>query len=171
MTALEYAQEYASRGWAVFPVHGIRDGKCTCGDADCSSPGKHPIHSGGFKNATTKTATIEAWWKTIPDANIGIATGSVSDLLVVDIDRGNGKDGFASLKALEEEFGDLPMSLRVRTGSGGLHIYMRMPDQEIRCSTSRLAPSIDVRADGGYVVAPPSTHISGKNYSWENSND
>lgn len=170
MTVLEFAQEYADKGWNVFPVHGIRDGHCTCGNADCTRGGKHPIHSGGFRNATTDVATIATWWQTNPDANIGIATGSVSGLLVVDIDCGNGKDGFASLKALEEEFGNLPMSLRVRTGSGGLHIYLRMPDQPISVSVGHLASAIDIRANGGYVVAPPSRHVSGKFYEWESSN-
>jgi len=171
MTNLEHAKKYASNGWAVFPVHGVIDGRCTCGNPGCTSQGKHPIHSGGFNIATTDIEQIESWWRATPHANIGIATGRCSGLLVVDIDVGDGKDGFASLNAIEAEFGKLPQSLRARTGSGGLHIYLQMPDQPLKCSAGKLAPAIDIRADGGYVVAPPSTHISGKTYEWENPNE
>lgn len=171
MTVLEYALQYANLGWAVFPVHGIKDGRCTCGSQDCSSPGKHPIHSGGFKNATTNTETINAWWSDNPNANVAIATGERSGVFVVDVDCGAGKDGFATLAELEEEFSIMPFSARVRSGSGGLHIYMKMPDFSIGGSAGKLGPAIDIRANGGYVVAPPSAHISGETYEWKTENE
>ena len=94
---LQSALAYASFGWAVFPVHSIRDGKCTCGNPRCSSPGKHPLTRHGFKDATTAPAVIAAWWRKYPWANIAVATGGKSGrLLVIDIDNKpeNGAIGF-----------------------------------------------------------------------------
>lgn len=170
MTALEYALRYAEEGLAVFPTHWIEDGQCSCGDSACSSAGKHPFLSGGFKIATTDATTIHGWWHTYPKANVAIATGKMSGVFVIDVDTSDGKVGEESLRTLEEKVGSLPKDALVRTGSGGFHIYMKMPDQVLRGSTSKIADNIDVRADGGYVIAPPSTHKSGKQYEWVNSN-
>lgn len=92
-------------------------------------------------------------------ANIGLATGS---LIVLDIDPRHGGD--ESLIALEHEL--LPTTWRVLTGGGGEHVYFAAPDFEIRNSAGRLGPGLDIRGAGGYVVAPPSTHISGRPYAW-----
>ncbi|MFG6599097.1 MULTISPECIES: bifunctional DNA primase/polymerase [unclassified Sulfitobacter] len=165
-TTLEYALRYASQGWAVFPVHGIVEGRCTCGKLDCTSPGKHPILPGGFKVASKDPETIQHWWSHDSLHNIAIATGTVSGLLVVDVDLGPEKEGEASLRALEDEVGPLPRTVVVLTGGGGFHIYLQMPDQPIRGSVGKIGTNLDVRADGGYVVAPPSSHISGFNYEW-----
>lgn len=170
MIMLKHALEYAAQGWAVLPLNGISDGRCTCGKPECRSAGKHPLISGGCHAATTDPETIERWWRTYPDANIGIATGKVSGLIVVDVDAGEGKTGFESLAALEQRHAELPESLRVRTGSGGLHIYLAAPRAEVRGSAGRLAPNIDIRGEGGLVVAPPSRHMSGNLYSWEAPN-
>lgn len=167
MSLLDHAIVYAETGWPVFPVHGIIDERCTCGKQDCSSPGKHPIHSGGFKTATTDKKKIIAWWSDNPNANIAIATGEASGILVIDIDCKPGSNGFVTLALLDQEFGHIPFSARVRTGSGGTHIYLHMPDFPIGCSVNTLGPGIDIRANGGYVVAPPSVHISGNKYVWE----
>ncbi len=171
MTTLEYALQYARQGWAVFPLHAVIDERCTCGKEDCSSPGKHPLANGGFKNATKDLETIRRWWGQEPCPNIGIATGSISGLLIVDVDLGPEKEGEASLQSLEDEVGPLPQNMIVLTGGGGYHIYLRMPDQPIPSSAGKLGKNLDVRADGGYVVAPPSSHISGFNYEWSVSYD
>ena len=169
MKMLDYALAYAARDWAVFPLHTIDGGQCTCGKDNCNAKGKHPLHSGGFKIATTDTQTIRDWWELDEDANIGIATGRISGLLVVDIDIGSNKNGLDSLQKLEVDFGPLPRDLVVRTGGGGFHHYLQMPAQPVSGSVSKIGLHIDVRADGGYVVAPPSRHISGNLYTWENS--
>jgi len=148
----------------VFPVHGIdADGRCTCGKPACG--GKHPITAQGFKDASIDPERIHAWWGRHPDANVGIPTGPPSRLLVVDIDEGT---GWESADRIEAE-GDLFSSTRVvKTGGGGLHLYFHYPEgMTIRNSTGKLAPGIDVRADGGYVIAPPSLHRSGNRYTWE----
>lgn len=171
MTMLKHALEYAANGWAVFPVYGVVQGQCTCGQNECSRAGKHPMTINGFKDATTEPNIIQIWWDTYPNANIGIATGSMSGLSVIDVDHGQGKDGFKNLETLEKEHGIIPRNICVRTGSGGLHIYLAAPDEPIGISASRLAKHIDVRGDGGYVVAPPSNHISGNSYTWENPDE
>lgn len=165
---MEYALEYARRGLAVFPVHTVIDGKCSC-EKDCHSPGKHPLTIKGFRNATTDESTIQNWWGRWPDANIGIATGRESGVIVLDIDKEKG--GFESLKVLKGKYGKLFQKVKVKTGGGGAHIYYKYPvghDDIIRNASglSKLG-GIDVRADGGYAVAPPSQHISGLCYEWK----
>lgn len=126
--------------------------------------GKTPKTGGGFKDATLNPKIVQDWWTKWPQANIGIATGSVSGVWVLDID---GDEGELSLKALEQKYGALPQSVEAITGGGGRHIYFAMPASGIiPCSASKLAKGVDVRGDGGYVVAPPSIHPSGKRYEW-----
>lgn len=164
---LDSALEYAQRGWAVLPLHWAENGMCSCGDANCGSKGKHPLVSGGSKDATTDLDQVRAWWELHPQANIGIATGSASDLIVIDVDEGPQKSGYDSLASLEAKNSRIPRDLSVTTGSGGLHIYLTAPkDKKVRNSAGTLAPHIDVRGEGGYVVAPPSVHISGNLYTW-----
>jgi putative DNA primase/helicase len=163
---LAHARYYArSRGWPVFPVHFINDGECSCGRGDeCHSPGKHPMTANGFKDASTDLDQIEEWWGEHPEANIGVATGN--GLTVLDIDPDHGGD--KSLARLKERFGDLPETLNVNTGGGGTHDYFDDGGQELR-NRANLAglPGIDVRGAGGYIVAPPSNHLSGGKYKFE----
>ena len=95
---LQAALSYARLGWAVLPLHTAINGLCSCGRANCSSPGKHPRTAHGVKDATTNEATIREWWQQRPDANIGIATGAVSGLVVLDVDPRHG--GQESLQQL-----------------------------------------------------------------------
>jgi putative DNA primase/helicase len=157
---LECALEYTNLGWKVLPLHTIRDGQCTCGKANCSSPGKHPITPNGVKDASCDEADIRRWFSNGIAFNIGIATGSASGLVVLDIDPKN--DGNESIKQFT-----IPPTLEVITGSGGRHYYFALPQgTEIRNSAGKLAAGLDVRGEGGYVVAPPSIHISGNEYRW-----
>jgi putative DNA primase/helicase len=117
MTAslLEFTLQYAGRQWRIFPLHSVQAGRCTCG-RDCGkNAGKHPRVKGGFKVATTDVRQIEAWWRKWPDANIGIATGAVSGLVVVDID---GPTGLAFLKNLVDQHEPLPRTAIVKTSRG-----------------------------------------------------
>lgn len=155
---------YASFGFRVVPVASITGaGHCSCGRRNCSASGKHPIISGWRREASNDPDVIRRWWRRWPHANVGIATGKMSNVIVVDIDPRHGGD--ASLKELEAALGELPKSVRVRTGGGGLHIYLRQPGFEIRNSAG-IAPGVDIRGDGGLVVAPPSRHVSGGLYEW-----
>jgi hypothetical protein len=166
---LESVLLYASLGWRVMPLHSVTltgSIHCTCGYQDCQSPAKHPRTERGLKDATTDDATIRDWWRRWPGANVGIATGADSGIVVLDVDAGKG--GSDSLAALMSEHGEIPETIEAATGGGGMHIYFRHPGRAhvIRNSASRVGPGIDVRGDGGYVVAPPSSHISGGAYRW-----
>jgi hypothetical protein len=140
----EAALAYGRRGWHVFPV-----------------AGKLPRLVAWPVQATTDEATVRRWWGTWPTADIGIATGG--GLVVVDVDPRHGGD--TSLAELERRHGQLPETPRVLTGGGGMHLFFAV-DQAIGNRTG-LAPGIDLRGDGGFVVAPPSMHQSGRRYAWE----
>ena len=156
------ALKYTARGWRIIPLHTFVDGVCTCESSGCSSPAKHPLTPNGVHGATTDRATIIMWWDEADIANVGIATGN--GLLVLDIDAKNG--GLESLAQLEAQHGSLPITPTVATGGGGKHYYFRLPDGMTIGNRAGLAPGIDVRGDGGYVVAPPSLHASGQFYEW-----
>lgn len=151
-TFLDAAIEYAGKGMAVFPL---------------KPKDKKPLTAHGVKDATTDFDTITKWWKRNPNANIGIACGQVSGgLLVIDLDeRENGVSGFDSLHEWESANGELPETARTITGKGGSHILYRVDHKEN--NRVDLLDGIDVRSDGGYIVAPPSIHPNGNRYEWE----
>lgn len=153
------ALRYAKHGLAVLPLYETRAGACACGKPDCPRPGKHPRTRNGVKDASRDPATIREWWTRWPGASIGIATGKVNGLLVLDVD---GPEGQASLKQFTHD--KIPAVWLAGTGRG-VHAYFRYSDGEIR--SQRLGPGLDVRGEGSYVVAPPSTHVSGKVYTWK----
>ena len=165
MTLGKSALAYASKGWRVFPVYEPTGSGCACAEG-CKKPGKHPRIKAWTTRATTDPDTITKWWERSPDANIGIATGRESGIVVLDVDVGPGKDGMASLAELEQDIGELPETLTVRTGSGGLHIYFVAPDQRL-ASQIGFRPGLDVLSEKRYVVAPPSMHPSGTQYAFE----
>jgi Bifunctional DNA primase/polymerase, N-terminal/Primase C terminal 1 (PriCT-1) len=155
---------YAKRGWQVFPCHGMRDGKCTCGKVCGKDAGKHPRIRGWNGEATTDEKTIRAWWDKWPDANIGIATGALSGLLVLDADADKG--GLETLAVLEANHGPLPKTPTVQTGGGGRQYYFRLtPDCGLTIGVGVL-PGLDYRGAGGLVITPPSLHRSSNRYSW-----
>ncbi len=165
--ALYYASTYH---WPVFPLHSAKGGRCSCERPDCGNVGKHPRTEHGFHDASRSPDVIQAWWRRWPDANIGIATGRVSGLLVLDVDPRNGGDD--RLEDIVAQHGPLPFTVESLTGGGGYHYLFAYPpelppEQEIGCG--KLLPGIDIKADGGYIVAPPSVHGSGKPYAWEAS--
>ncbi|MBX7147708.1 bifunctional DNA primase/polymerase [bacterium] len=163
---LAAALEYQKRGWPVFPLHNPQNGGgCSCGNKECKSVGKHPRTTHGFNDATTEPDQIEKWWNACPDANIGICTGAKSGLVVIDIDPRHGGD--TNLLELERKHGKLPETVESLTGGGGRHILFQYPVRKIKTNAGELGKGIDIRADGGYIVAPPSTHVTGKSYEWE----
>ena len=145
---LEAALAYAARGWRVFPI--------TPG-AKRPLPGSH-----GCKDATTDPDVIRAWWRRQPNANIGVATGAGSGLVVVDLDTKSPEaNGYDSLLHLE---GSPAPTLQAVTPSGGLHRYHIYPGK-VTGNRAAVAPGVDVRGDGGYVLAPPS-QVGGFTYRW-----
>jgi hypothetical protein len=166
---LEAALDLSSRDLAVFPVWHVFpfQEKFVCGCSKglrCENPGKHPqarFVKNGLKDATTDPALIRHWWSCAPEANLGVATGR--GRVVIDIDPRHRGD--QALIELEARHGRLPNTWRARTGGGGQHLYFRS-DTEVRNSVSKIATGVDVRGHGGYVVAPPSMHVSGQRYEW-----
>ncbi len=143
---LESALDLAARGFPVFPLR-VR--------------GKKPLTEHGFKDATTDPTQIRAWWTKWPDANIGMPTGAVSGIDVLDVDAKTG--GRKTIADLEAEHGSAD-SLTVETGGGGLHLwYTHVEGVRNRAG---MLPGLDVRGDGGYVVVPPSIHPNGTAYRW-----
>jgi len=141
------ARQLAQKGLAVFP---------------CQPRGKEPACDTGLHAATTNVERIDRWWHAFPNLNIGIATGTISGIFVLDID---GEDGEGSLLKLESEHGALPPTIEVVTGKGR-HCYFRTGKRKISNSVGQLGVGLDVRGDGGYVIAPPSIHPSGRPYAW-----
>lgn len=128
MSILDSALNYAKNNIPVFPVHGITTQRlCTCQKTNCPPPGKHPILSGGFNIASTDPNTIITWWNKFPFANIGIPTGNISGLYIVDIDQKNGGiEGYKEFKESSKE--DIPnASLISNTGGGGFHLIYKAP--------------------------------------------
>ncbi len=165
---LTAALTYARRGWPVAPAHSTRlDGSCSCADAACDRIGKHPRTRHGLTDATTDERAIREWWGKTPDANVLIRTGKIGDryLVVLDVDpRHDGEENLARL--LNEHDADLPETPRAITGGGGCHVFMwsRLP---VKSSANQIAPGLDVRGVGGYVIAAPSRHASGQEYAWD----
>jgi len=155
---LDIALLHAKRGWRVFPLYTpTAEGRCDCKDPDCTTPGKHP-RVGDWKTvATTDPKTIRDWWKRWPDANIGIATGKGSGIIVLDVD---GPEG----ESVVERF-KVPKTCVVVTGRGR-QLYFKYPGYVTK-NRVKVFPELDGRGDGGYVVAPGSLHSSGVVYHWE----
>jgi len=165
------ALAYAAAGWPVLPVAGMTEGGCSC-RRSCAHPGKHPLTRHGVHDATTDPVLIGDWWRRSAGANVGIATGAASGLVVVDVDLPRG--GRESLRVLVEAGYDLPATLRSLTGGGGLHLFYAHPTGVGVANVVgglpgvvEALPGIDLRGDGGYVVAPPSVHASGGRYRWD----
>lgn len=145
----EAARRYLARGWSVLPLR-ERD--------------KRPLilweH---LQNERPSESDIAEWFRRWPDANVGIVTGEISNLIVLDIDPKHGGD--ATLDRLERRFRPLSSTVEAVTGGGGRHLYFAHPGGLTR-NRAGLAQGIDLRGDGGYIVAPPSIHPSGRPYRW-----
>lgn len=157
MPALSDALLLRALGLSVLPVHA--PGMPLPPSAPEEDAGKRPlVRWAPYQDRLPDLREIRAWQRKYPDANLGIVTGAVSGLVVVDVD----PTGLATLEQWEPS---LPETWRARTGRGGVHLYFRHPGDEIRSATG-LLPGVDVRGDGGFVVVPPSLHRSGERYEW-----
>jgi len=159
---LEAALDYLQLGWSVIPAHTAGpDRSCSCGRDHCASPGKHPrIKWAAYQERLPTEEEVQRWWRRWPEANIAVVTGKVSGIVVLDVDPRHGGD--ESLRDL----GGLPDTTTAITGGGGLHLVFAHPRREIPNRAS-IWPGIDLRGDGGYIIAPPSQHESGRRYEWE----
>lgn len=157
MTTLEAAIEYVTKfGWSVFPV----------------KPDKKPYTPNGCKDAKKDLGAINAWWKKWPDALVGVATGSASNLIVIDedIDEDKGLNGYHEVLRWEKEHEPLPETVQSITGRGGYHLFYHYTGSDIG-NRAGVLDGVDVRGEGGYIIAPPSKHPNGNEYQWEYSPD
>jgi hypothetical protein len=145
----EQVLRMAMRGWPLFPLL-FRE--------------KRPLVTDWPNQATVDQSRIQVWLKELAGCNWGVVTGPASGIFVLDVD---GELGQQSLRELEYQGHMLPKTLIARTGSGA-HFYLKYPSNGamIRNSAGKIAPGLDVRGDGGYVVVPPSVHPSGRAYEW-----
>jgi putative DNA primase/helicase len=137
---------YARLGWPVLPLR---------------PRSKVPLTRHGYKDATTDERTILSWWTRWPNANVGVATGAASGVVVLDVDPRHG--GLESLQELLDRHGPMPQTPIAETGGGGLHYYFAARGG---VRSRQLAPGLELKGDGGYIVVPPSLHPSGKPYRW-----
>jgi hypothetical protein len=164
---LESAMRHATRGWLICPSHNPTKNGCSCGKADCRSPGEHPRTPSGIQDATAGFTEVDALWSKWKDANILIVTGIESGIVVLRIDEQEG--GAESLSDLEWQFDQLPEGPRVNTGKG-FDIYFAYPETlpagTLIQKLFRLSKGIDVCGDGGYVLGAGSVDKFGKRYGW-----
>lgn len=155
-STLDLAKDYANRGWRVIPI---------------KSGTKRPALNDWVNAATTSHDTIEKWWTANDVGGVGIVTGPKTGFFVLDVDVADGKYGDESLSELESSHGKLPDTVEVITGSGGRHLYYAWPEgRAVATSGGKLGPGLDIRGEGGQVVAPGSRHPqTGNLYEWEAS--
>ena len=148
---------YLSMGWCVYPAHYVDENDlCSCGRSDCPTPGKHPVGRWTeFQERLPTRDEVNVWFGSMR-CNIGTVTGQVSGLVVVDVD---GAEGVKSVRDLK-----LERTLMSRTGSGGRHLFYASHNPVP--SKVRIMDGVDIRAEGAYVILPPSGHLSGRHYEW-----
>ena len=140
---LKAALSYARQGWSVIPLE---------------PRGKNPLVK--WKSFQTERADenqIKKWWTDWPDANIGVVTGAISGMFVLDVD---GEEGQKSIEGR-----DLRATVTSRTGRGS-HYYFKIPEGRKIENKVGILKGVDIRGEGGYVVVPPSIHSTGRTYEW-----
>ena len=152
----------ARRGLAQFPV-----------PPDSKKSYKSAEHSNGARWGATRDPAEIMWdFTRWPDARIGLPTGAINGIVVVDIDtiEGHGIDGSIALRELETKHGSLPQTLQAISPTGSIHHYLKHPGDgiKIKGSASELGAGIDIRGDGNMTVAPPSINPDGQAYRWIN---
>ncbi|MCP4965712.1 MAG: AAA family ATPase [bacterium] len=152
---LDHAVDYGQRGWRAIPI----------------TPGrKYPPLKEWQHLATSDLDTITKWWTGLyKDYGIGIATGSGSGFWVLDVDVGEGKQGFFSFREMVHQYGKLPPTITAHTGSGGLHLLFKWdPERPVTNGmATQLGPGLDIRGQGGQIVVAPSIHPNGEPYAWD----
>lgn len=150
---LRPALNYAKRGWPVFPCR----------------PNKQPATEHGFKDASADRQTIVNWWTANPAALIGVPTGATSGIIAVDLDVDaiKGLDGITAFANAEKSAGEPTQTRKHSTPRGGIHLIFAYPGEIVKNSASLIAPGVDTRGDGGYIIMPPSKTDAGE-YRIEN---
>lgn len=170
-TPLDVALDYAAQDWPVFPCRHADDEviDTNTGEIEVRAKAKAPLTHNGFKSATADRQAVTAFWSRFPNAMIGIPTGEPIGAFVVDIDVKADINGFDWLREMEAKHGRLPDTLTANTASGGQHLYFRYVEG-VR-NRGALGPGVDLRGQGGYVVAPGSVMKDGRRYTWTNDEE
>lgn len=142
--------DYRERGWSVIPA--VEEAKRP------AVPWKR------YQSRLVSEKTLREWFRRSPEFNVSIVTGALSGLVVLDVDPRHGGD--ESLVELERAHGALPETMESISGGGGRHLYFTHPGGLVP-NRANIEPGIDLRGDGGCIVAPPSVHPSGKRYRWK----
>lgn len=144
------ARAYLRRGWSVIPVR---------------AGAKRPLIAWQpFQERLPTAGELDGWFARWPDANVGVVTGAVSSLVVLDVDPRHGGD--VGLAQLEQRHGPLPDTVEAASGGGGRHLYFAHPGGTVHNRVG-LAAGVDLRGDGGLIIVPPSLHPSGRRYRWQ----
>jgi putative DNA primase/helicase len=166
--------EYVARGWSIFPCHSVNGDRCTCGKYPCGNgngnAGKHPRTLHGVKDATVDPITVQRWQEMYGhDVNWAVATGAVSEIVVVDVDARTG--GIESLATWTGENHVAAPTLTAITGGGGFHHFFKYPhDGVVLANRTGFLQGVDFKSDGGYVILAPGRHVSGGQYAWRDGN-
>lgn len=166
-TMLDHALLYLSQGFPVFPVcsplMGLHQHRKNGKLADCAPDkrGKNPmVRWGDYQEELPSEEQVRSWWRRWPNANIGMATGRLSRVVVLDCDSGEARTLCMSMGGLEE-------TPAVWTGApGGIHFWLRCPENDTLRNFVKDIPGTDFRGEGGYVLLPPSRHHRGATYRW-----
>lgn len=156
MKMLEQALIYRSKGFSVIPIAGTRYAKGKSEEEKIDSSKKPLVSWSKYQKELPTEEEITSWWTTYPEANIGIITGSISGIAVIDMD---------TPEAVEYGKKNFPKTPTVKTGKGA-HAYFQYREGVRNQQNKKELPGIDIRGEGGYVVAPPSVHYSGNKYTW-----
>lgn len=150
---LDEALKYLDRNWCIIP--------CKLTKNDTGKVNKRPLVAWTrFQEELPTKDEVRGWWKKWPDAHVGLVTGSISGIFVVDLDIGYDEAEFKKLK--------IPKTLKSKTPSGGCHLFLRHPHGEKIKTVAGFRKKIDIRGDGGFVVVAPSTYPDGRKYEWKN---
>lgn len=184
MSTRDAALSLAGSGWRIIPIWWIAeyteviDGEehtrlgCACGNPLCVAPGKHPLIKMGRKlvNASSDLRVVSAWWDTWPNANVAVACGKESGVIVVDCDTKTEMGGvFEFEQWLAGQNVEIPTTLTAETGGGGRHFIFQYPTDGIPVKNCvAWLPDVDIKSDGGYILVEPSIHRSGNPYRWLN---
>lgn len=166
MTPLEIARWYTSHGVSVFPCHEAEVDEFDPATGDTTTrPEKSPYTTNGLKGATRSSRIVDIFFgEKYPSAAIGVPTGEPLGAWVLDLDKHDGNDGHLWLAEMEAKHGALPATARASTANGGTHVFFRHVDG-VR-NRAAIAPGVDTRGDGGYILAPGSLMADGRAYKW-----
>lgn len=162
---MKAASVYGRLGWSVIPLHSAVAGVCSCSKgSSCPSAGKHPRLNDWVGEASSDAEQIAEWIAQWPSGNVGVVTGAASGFWALDSDPKNG--GPDTLADLLAEHGELPVTPRARTGSGGEHILFSNPEGfRVPNTAGKIGAGLDTRGEGGQIVVAPSVSAKGP-YTW-----